>query len=335
MYKKILIIITAGLVFAGCSKKTYSSRSVDPSPEYILTTPITYEDPFRTDRNGNQQKEIDVIKSEIKEIKRQNYPKITFTSKDTEHVSIANYDPFTEVKEIVLNLSEMKREFYFPYKGKFLSGYGMRGGSMHTGVDIKAIPNDTIKSILPGVVRMSKYYSGYGNIVVIRHYNGVESVYSHNSKNLVKPNDIVQAGTPIALAGRTGRATTEHLHFELRVMGQHFDPTLVIDTENHTLRDGVVTITKNSGGKIVASSSTRKSSTVSTTTLASQNSTPQSDSATTTSSAKVSGKTHKIKKGDTLYALSRRYNVSINQLCQLNGISTNTILRVGDVLKVK
>ena len=73
---------------------------------------------------------------------------------------------------------------------------------MHTGIDIKAVPNDTVRAALPGVVRMSKYYSGYGNLVLIRHYNGIETVYAHNSKNLVRVNDAVEAGDPIAPAGR-------------------------------------------------------------------------------------------------------------------------------------
>lgn len=75
---------------------------------------------------------------------------------------------------------------------------------MHTGVDIKAVPNDTIRAAFSGVVRMSKPYSGYGNIIVIRHYNGMETAYAHNSRNLVTVNDVVKAGDPIALAGRTG-----------------------------------------------------------------------------------------------------------------------------------
>ncbi|MCD7961970.1 MAG: peptidoglycan DD-metalloendopeptidase family protein [Rikenellaceae bacterium] len=334
MLKKNLIILFAGLLLAGCAGNKQGRKSVERSPEYVLASPITYDESQKPGVSSDGTKEIEIIRSEIKNKQKQDYPKITFSAKETEHVSITSYNPFSEVREIVLNLAELRNEFYFPYRGKLLSNYGMRGGSMHTGVDIKAIPNDTIKACLPGVVRMSKSYSGYGNIVVIRHYNGLESVYSHNSKNLVKPNDVVYAGTPIALAGRTGRATTEHLHFELRVMGQHFDPSLVIDAANHTLRDGVVTI-KNNGGKIVASSTKVKSSTTSTTTIASHTSSQEPTSSSSASVSSKGSKTHKIQKGDTLYSLSRKYNTSVSNLCQLNGISTNTTLRIGDVLKVK
>ena len=76
---------------------------------------------------------------------------------------------------------------------------------------------------------MAKPYAAYGNVVVVRHTNGLESVYSHNSRNLVKSGDVVKAGTPLALTGRTGRATTEHLHLEFRIDGQHFNPSLVLE----------------------------------------------------------------------------------------------------------
>ena len=76
---------------------------------------------------------------------------------------------------------------------------------------------------------MAKPYAAYGNVIVIRHYNGLETAYSHNSKNLVKPGDRVKAGQPIALTGRTGRATTAHLHFETRLNGEHFNPNMVFN----------------------------------------------------------------------------------------------------------
>ncbi len=83
---------------------------------------------------------------------------------------------------------------------------------------------------------MSKTYSGYGKVVVIRHINGLETVYSHNCENLVKPGDRVKAGTPIALTGRTGRATTEHLHFEIRINGEHINPNIIFNMKERKLR---------------------------------------------------------------------------------------------------
>ena len=100
-----------------------------------------------------------------------------------------------------------------------------------------------------GIVRLAKPYYAYGNVIVVRHYNGLETVYSHNSKNLVKPGDYVKAGQPIALTGRTGRATTEHLHFEVRVNGQHFNPNLVFDLQERKLNNQCLVFTQK-GGKI-------------------------------------------------------------------------------------
>ena len=93
-------------------------------------------------------------------------------------------------------------------------------------------------------------YYAYGNIVVIRHANGLETLYSHNFKNLVKAGDVVKAGQAIGLTGRTGRATTEHVHFETRINGQHFNPNLIFDLKERTLRKECIKCTKN-GSKIV------------------------------------------------------------------------------------
>ena len=140
-------------------------------------------------------------------------------------------------------------EYAFPLPGgKVISAYGTRGG--HSGTDIKTCAKDTIRAAFDGVVRMSKPYYAYGNIVVIRHANGLETLYSHNFKNLVKAGDVVKAGQAIGLTGRTGRATTEHVHFETRINGQHFNPNLIFDLKERTLRKECIKCTKN-GSKIV------------------------------------------------------------------------------------
>ena len=98
---------------------------------------------------------------------------------------------------------------------------------------------------------MSKPYSAYGNVIVVRHPSGLETVYSHNSKNLVQSGDTVKAGQPIALTGRTGRATTEHLHFETRINGQHFNPNILFNMKTEALRHECIRCTKNANGIVV------------------------------------------------------------------------------------
>ena len=128
-------------------------------------------------------------------------------------------------------------EFSMPVRNfQVISRYGMRNARMHTGIDLRQRPTDSIFAVFDGVVRMAKWYSSYGNIVVIRHFNGLETVYSHLSKIFVVPFQLVRSGEAIGLAGRTGRASTDHLHFEIRFLHEHFDPNLLIDFENESLR---------------------------------------------------------------------------------------------------
>ena len=156
-------------------------------------------------------------------------PAKNFTAMEINHIRVKTPGLFSAHKSFSLHLDSLQdNEFCFPLPGgKLISSYGGRRG--HSGVDIKTKANDTIRCIFDGVVRMAKPYAAYGNVVVVRHTNGLESVYSHNSRNLVKSGDVVKAGTPLALTGRTGRATTEHLHLEFRIDGQHFNPSLVLE----------------------------------------------------------------------------------------------------------
>ena len=142
-------------------------------------------------------------------------------------------------------------EYSFPLPGgKVISPYG-RGRGRHSGIDIKTYAKDTIRSAFNGVVRMSKPYSAYGNVVVVRHDFGLETIYSHNFKNLVHCGDTVKAGQPIALTGRTGRASTEHLHFETRVNGQHFDPNIIFNMKEQTLNRQRIGCSKKGNGIVV------------------------------------------------------------------------------------
>ena len=134
----------------------------------------------------------------------------------------------------------------YPLPGaKVISPYGCRGGRGHSGVDLKTKPDDEIRAAFDGEVVFSAKYAGYGNLVRILHGNGLETYYSHNSKNLVKVGDRVKAGDVIALTGRTGRATTEHLHFETRINGRAYDPSRFFDHQAHTIRMKAFQKTKN------------------------------------------------------------------------------------------
>ena len=155
-------------------------------------------------------------------------------------------DPFGGSTKFTLNLASIPEdEWCYPLPGaKVISPYGRRGGRTHSGVDLKTKPNDPIYAAFDGVVTMSQVYSGYGNCIIVRHGNGLETLYSHNSKNLVKVGDHVKCGQKIALTGRTGRATTEHLHFEVRVGGVHYNPNMIFDHNTRQLKKDKVTFQK-------------------------------------------------------------------------------------------
>lgn len=152
-----------------------------------------------------------------------------FSAMERNHIRVKTPELFANGNSFEIHLEDLPDSaFCFPLSsGRVISAYGARGG--HSGSDIKTRANDTIRCVFDGVVRMAKHYGGYGKVVVVRHANGMETVYSHNSKNLVNVGDTIKAGQPVGLTGRTGRATTEHLHFEIRVNGQHFNPGILFD----------------------------------------------------------------------------------------------------------
>ena len=174
-----------------------------------------------------------------------------FSSMEIFLIRVATPGLFTKDESVLLHLDTLsENEYAFPLPGaKVISPYGTRRG--HSGADLKTCAGDTIRAAFSGVVRMSKPYAAYGNVVVIRHSNGLETIYSHNVKNLVQSGDWVLAGQPVALTGRTGRATTEHLHFETRINGQHFNPDLIFNLKEGTLRKECVQCAKKGNGVTV------------------------------------------------------------------------------------
>jgi murein DD-endopeptidase MepM/ murein hydrolase activator NlpD len=156
----------------------------------------------------------------------------------------ATDDPFEKSPTFKLDLSKMEQSHWaYPLPGSHvISPYG--GRRNHAGVDIKTRPNDEIVAAFDGVVTMSGPYFGYGNCIVIRHAYGFETLYSHQSKNYVKKGQKVKAGQVIGLTGRTGRATTEHLHFEVHFKGRKINPALLFDHVNKRLQAHTLILSK-------------------------------------------------------------------------------------------
>lgn len=158
-------------------------------------------------------------------------------------------DPFKDKNTFKLDLRNIEEQHWaYPLPGaKVISPYG--GKRRHSGVDLKTRPNDEIVSAFNGIVTQSGPYYGYGNCIRIRHAYGFETLYSHQSKNLVKVGDKVKAGQVIGLTGRTGRATTEHLHFEVFFKGRRINPAVVFDHLNRQLQQNTLTLSKNGNVK--------------------------------------------------------------------------------------
>ncbi len=167
----------------------------------------------------------------------------TWNNKDIKLSSDRTFDKNTTY--ILPLVNETDHKFVIPYKGKVISPFGYRGKRVHAGTDIKLALNDEVYAAFDGEVRMAKKYSGYGNLVVIRHKNGLETCYGHLNKLEVKINQEVKAGDLIGLGGRTGRATTTHLHFETRFLGDAFNSAKLIDYNNYCLKSDTLVIDKN------------------------------------------------------------------------------------------
>ena len=173
-------------------------------------------------------------------------------------------------------------------------GYRPRRGRAHLGLDVKVRTGDTIRAAFDGKVRISRYERrGYGHYLVIRHPNGLETVYGHLSKKLVNENDIVHAGDPIGLGGNTGRSTGSHLHFETRILGNAVNPAYMFDFPHQTAVTDYYVYTKN----------TREVY-------------------------------YKVRSGDTLSGIAIKNETSVANICKLNGISRNAIIKVGQTLRV-
>ena len=240
--------------------------------------------------------------------------------------------PYREVdmsgmpKSVVIDLVDSLTCYHCPYQGTVHphGKYGPRRRRQHQGVDLPLKTGDPVYATFCGRVRISQYNKGgYGNLVIIRHDNGLETYYGHLSERMVEPGQWVEAGQIIGLGGSTGRSTGPHLHFETRYYGQSFDPERLIDFKNGTLsretfllKKSFFSIYSNAGqdfeDEIANEEQDKKEA-----------------------AEKAAMKYYKIRSGDTLGAIARRHGTTVANICRLNGIKSTTILRIGRSLRVR
>jgi murein DD-endopeptidase MepM/ murein hydrolase activator NlpD len=200
---------------------------------------------------------------------------------------------------VYLNLTGFRYPLAKHYR--VTSEFGPRRRRFHHGIDLKVYKGDSILNVMDGMVRIAKRVGSYGNLVVVRHNNGLESFYGHLSKILVKQDQTVKAGDLVGLGGSTGRSTGTHLHFELRYLGQCFNPRDLIDFDSLDIKKDTVLLTQKNFDY-------RKS---------------------TITSSVSSGRIWTVKKGDSLGLIAKRTGTSVSRLCYLNGITTRTIIKPG------
>ncbi|MEY2704327.1 MAG: hypothetical protein RL407_389 [Bacteroidota bacterium] len=229
-----------------------------------------------------------------------------FSNWDTKKVDIYNLDIKDFQDSLLLKLydEEMGQFWKMPLNDLLVnSRFGPRWGRMHGGTDLDLSTGDPIYSTFDGIVRVKGYDRyGYGYYYVVRHKNGLETLYGHLSKHVVEVGQEVKAGDFLGKGGSTGRSTGPHLHYELRYKGLPFDPEIVYDFEKNEITKQELLINKELFSHIAKARAAAY---------------------------------HRVKRGDNLGSIARRYGVTISQLTRLNGISTRSILRIGQNLRVK
>jgi len=288
---------------------TLYSTAQEPIPATI--NPINETFQVDTLANDGEELEVDSLKSCDETIYKNiwnstqiKYPTNTLPNKnDTITISLLNSGD---------------SPFVMPVKGQILSKFGLRHRRMHTGTDIRLNSGDTVRCAFDGRVRLAKVFRGYGNLVLVRHNNGLETIYAHLKAIKVKVNDTIKAGDLIGLGGRTGRATCNHLHFETRLFGEPFDSNKYIDYETFALRSDKV-IYKNK--QFV-------------TDLKDLREKPAPENKLLLASGGSGASRHVIRKGDNLWVIAKKYNTTVKKLCAANKITASKTLKVGSVLRI-
>lgn len=237
----------------------------------------------------------------------------------------------------VINL----RHFCMPTPSRVVtSNFGSRWGRQHKGLDIKVYIGDTIRAAFSGKVRVVRYEGrGYGNYIVIRHPNGLETIYGHLSKQLVTENQNVRVGEPIGLGGNTGRSTGSHLHFETRLCGVALNPALFFDFRNQdVVADQYVfnkatyeresDVATRERGKVGNGGYTRDQI------YGEVGHSEETASTAVRNAANVPERVYyKVLKGDTLESIAKKCGVTVDVICRLNGYRKNQTVRPGQIIR--
>ena len=246
-----------------------------------------------------------------------------------DHWDTAEANPYKDVElssfaeATPIRLVDSLKSYHYPYVGRITSRYGPRKGRQHQGLDMALKVGDPVYATFDGKVRLSKAAGNYGNLVIIRHCNGLETYYAHLSERSVQAGDWVVAGQQIGLGGNTGRSTGPHLHYEVRYRGQSFDPERIIDFKTGELRREELLL-KRRHFSIYAKFDQNFDDEIEA---------EKQEEAERKAAAAI--QYHTVRSGDTLGAIARRYGTTVSRLCKLDNIQSTSILRIGQRLRVR
>lgn len=227
------------------------------------------------------------------------------------------------------------RHFTMPTTSRVItSNFGSRWGRQHKGLDIKVYIGDTIRAAFSGKVRIVRYErGGYGKYIVIRHNNGLETIYGHLSKQLVEENQEVRSGEVIGLGGNTGRSTGSHLHFETRLCGVALNPALMFDFRAQDVTGDYYAFNKETYDNESTNATRLRGKQDSSTYASTDSSDDYATNKRTTSGLTDQISYHKVKKGETLERIAKKRGVTIEKICKLNHITKTMRLRPGQILR--
>ena len=285
-----------------------------------LTSLCQTEEPIKEYLKTTKDSVFQKAKQDSISIKKDSIPNVWFT----ENWNTSTYNPYrTTVKKIPFNIIFTDSTYASPIERKkvITSRYGWRNRRAHKGIDIDLVTGDKVMAMFAGKVRYVSSQSGHGKLVVIRHYNGLETVYAHLSKQLVKVNDMVTKGQIIGEGGKTGNARGSHLHLEVSFKGIYMHPGYLFDFgEENKIRSKNTWVTKNWITPYIHNSKRQSTITIANT------------YEEALESEKKMKQVYVVKKGDTLSKISNMHRVSIASICKTNTIRKTSTLKIGQKL---
>lgn len=331
-----LLVVFANTVDAQVSKGSNTKKTeVKVNEMEVIYEDEDFEDIMIDERKPEEQPQAKInllapppVKYEDEDVIISRFPLQESEDEGAEHeddILIAGFDSsmihypkkdFGPDDVVNITLTDDKHKFVFPtpYEARATSHFGPRRRRFHYGVDLAQPTGKDIYAAFDGTVRTSRYNKTYGNLIIIRHDNGLETYYAHLSQRYATVGMRVKAGDIIGLCGNTGRSYGSHLHFEIRYMGNAMNPENVIDCTNHKLISNELTLTQNSFRKVASKSTS---------------------SGGKAYSSSNGAQYYKVRSGDTLGKIAARNHTTVRRLCQLNGIKESTVLSIGRRLRIR